>query len=292
MSRDTYTPEAVAACEKALITLLTKIGPWGAQLVLIGGMAPRYLVGPPPEQLPPHVGTTDLDVVIGVALSADDEAAYRTLQKNLVEAGFAPARDDADREVSFRWEREVDGIPVILEFFCPLGGGEPGSLRRNPGAGVGSRISAIRVRGADLAAQDHITVTLTGETLDGGGIRERVPVKVANILPFIVLKSFALDERDKDKDSYDLVWCITAYQDGPGSAADACARSGAAKSEAMTEAIEMLRKNFRSIDHSGPARYALFESAGAAGEQVMRLRRYAFGAVNEFLRRWDEVQPK
>jgi hypothetical protein len=34
-----YTPEALEACEKALRTILTKIGPWGGKLILIGGMA-------------------------------------------------------------------------------------------------------------------------------------------------------------------------------------------------------------------------------------------------------------
>jgi len=45
--RHPYTPFALAACEKALLTLLTKIGAWGNQLVLIGGMTPRYLIGEP-----------------------------------------------------------------------------------------------------------------------------------------------------------------------------------------------------------------------------------------------------
>lgn len=88
LPRAEYTPQAVEACEKALRTLLTRIGPWGTQLVLIGGMAPRYLVGCMPAALPPHVGTTDLDVVVGVALETNEEEAYRTLQKNLIECGF------------------------------------------------------------------------------------------------------------------------------------------------------------------------------------------------------------
>lgn len=118
LPRAEYTPQAVEVCEKALRTLLTKIGPWGTQLVLIGGMAPRYLVGSVPAELPPHVGTRDLDVVVGVALETDDEAAYRTLQKNLVESGFAPGRDpDSGNEMTFRWERRVDGVTVVLEFF-------------------------------------------------------------------------------------------------------------------------------------------------------------------------------
>jgi hypothetical protein len=153
LPRAEYTPEAVAACEKALRTLLAKIGPWGAQLILIGGMAPKYLVGAVPRDLPQHVGTTDLDVVVGVAVETDDEAAYRTLQKNLTESGFTPSRDpDTGNEVTFRWQRRVDEVTVALEFFCPVGDGAPGRLKRNPGGGVGSQILAIRTRGAELAA--------------------------------------------------------------------------------------------------------------------------------------------
>ncbi|MEP6621541.1 MAG: hypothetical protein ABJE47_19595 [bacterium] len=287
--RAEYTPEAVRACEKALRTLLSKIGPWGAQLVLIGGMAPKYLVGTVPADLPPHVGTTDLDVVVGVALETDDEVAYRTLQKNLMETGFVPSRDaGTGDEVTFRWERRVDGVPVALEFFCPVGDGAPGRLRRNPGEGIGSRISAIRTRGAELAAADYVTITLSGETLDDGGIRENVDVKVANILPFLVLKSFALQERDKDKDAYDIVWTLNAYLGGPNSVADAARKSPVALHADVTEALRLLGVNFQTHEHAGPSKYARFEIVNPRdAEERDRLRRYAHGAVASFLRRWE-----
>jgi hypothetical protein len=57
-----YTPEALAACKKALGTILKKIGPWGTRLILIGGMVPRYLVGIVPKELKEHVS------VFGVGL--------------------------------------------------------------------------------------------------------------------------------------------------------------------------------------------------------------------------------
>ncbi|HEY9449785.1 MAG TPA: hypothetical protein VIQ60_08520 [Gemmatimonadaceae bacterium] len=287
--RAEYTPEAVEACEKALRTLLTKIGPWGTQLVLIGGMAPKYLVGSVPAELPPHVGTTDLDVIVGVALETDEEAAYRTLQKNLVESGFAPSREpETGDEITFRWERGVDGVTVALEFFCPAGDGVPGRLRRNPGPGVGSRVSAIRTRGAELAAADHIIVRLTGDTLDDGGLREDVEVRVANILPLLVLKSIALHERDKDKDAYDIVWTLNAYRDGPPSVAKAARQSPIVEDAVVGEAIDLLRSNFRTYEHAGPAKYARFEIADPGdGDERDRLRRYAHGTVAAFLRAWD-----
>jgi hypothetical protein len=40
---------------------------------------------------------------------------------------------------------------------------------------------------------------------------------VSNLLPFVVLKAFAIDERNKSKDSYDLVWTLNAYKEGPSS---------------------------------------------------------------------------
>lgn len=290
--RAEYTPEAVAACEKALRTILTKIGPWGAQLVLIGGMAPKYLVGKIQEEIPPHIGTTDLDVVVGVALETEDEAAYRTLQNNLSEAGFSPAIDpDTRQELSFRWERQIDGVNVALEFFCPVGDGEPGKLRRNPGNGVGSRISAIRTRGAELAAEDYVTVELSGDTLDKGGIREAVRIKVANLLPFLVLKSLALQERDKDKDAYDIVWILNAYQRGPESFAIEARRSRVASRPEVRDAIEALRTTFKTPDHAGAAKYARFQADDSSDtEEESRLRRFAYGTVLQFLRTWDSLE--
>jgi hypothetical protein len=66
--QDEYPPEALAACEKALRTIISRIGTWGPRLILFGGLAPRYLVKGPPPALKEHTGTTDLDVVIGVEI--------------------------------------------------------------------------------------------------------------------------------------------------------------------------------------------------------------------------------
>jgi hypothetical protein len=86
---------------------------------LIGGTTPKYLVGNAPKDIKEHVGTTDLDVVVGVSLSTEEEEAYRTLQQNLNESGFAPATNPENgREVTFRWVRDVDGVNVALDVFA------------------------------------------------------------------------------------------------------------------------------------------------------------------------------
>ena len=286
-----YTPQALAACEKALRTILTHIGPWGTRLFLIGGMTPRYLVGMVPREMSEHVGTTDLDIVVGVTLATEEEEAYRTLQQNLRDAQFSPARNlDTGQEETFRWERNVDGVRVLLEFFCPVGNGQPGQLLRNPAPNVGSRISAIRTRGAELAGLDHFEVKLSGELLDQGGTQEAVVARVANLLPFVVLKSFAIDERNKAKDSYDLVWTLAAYKQGPQSCVDAIAQSPAIGHQDVPAAINRLRTHFKTPEHRGPSQYAIFELDQPDEDQRAQLRRFAHGTVGEFCRRWDELR--
>jgi hypothetical protein len=71
---------------------------------------------------------------VGVTLSTEEEEAYRTLQQNLKESGFAPGKNpETGQEETFRWARDVDGVNVALEFFCPVGDGAAGKLYRNPG---------------------------------------------------------------------------------------------------------------------------------------------------------------
>jgi len=284
-----YTPEALAACEKALRTILTNIGPWGTRLFLIGGMTPRYLVGTVPREMKEHIGSTDLDIVVGVTLATEETEAYRTLQQNLRAAQFSPARSpETGQEETFRWERTVDGVRVLLEFFCPVGTGQAGQLLRNPGQSVGSRISAVRTRGAELAGMDYFEVTLRGELLDQGGIQERVIARVSNLLPFIVLKAFAIDERNKSKDSYDLVWILNAYKEGPSSCVEAIALSPVINHPDVPVAINHLRSHFQTPEHRGPSQYAIFEMTTTDEDERARLRRFAHGTLAEFLRSWDE----
>ncbi|MBI4538939.1 MAG: hypothetical protein HY704_05445 [Gemmatimonadetes bacterium] len=283
-----YTPEALAACEKALRTVVSRIGAWGPRLILFGGLAPRYIVERVPEEIEVHTGTTDLDVVIGVAIDADDEAVYTKLQQELRNAGFSPSE-----EGSYAWSRRVDGIRVVIEFFCPVeAGGRPGRLKRNPGGAAGSDLSAIQLKGAELASQDCSRWEIEGEILDHGG-RRRVEIQVVNILPFLVLKAFALETRDKEKDAYDIVWTLNAFGDaGPVSAAEAAAGSPIAGSDHVRDAVALLADRFGRLEDQGPSNYARF-FLGAAGSEEDRtgLRRFARGVVQEFLRRWVELRP-
>lgn len=43
------------------MSFLGNAGPWRDRIYLVGGLAPRYIVGKLPEGVPAHIGTTDVD---------------------------------------------------------------------------------------------------------------------------------------------------------------------------------------------------------------------------------------
>jgi hypothetical protein len=182
-----YDEKTTARCERVLLTLLGDLGPWRERIYLAGGLAPRYLTGQLPEGATAHVGTTDIDLIIGLALGDETVETYRTLQKNLEEAHFDQV------EPSFRWTRDVDGVNVVVEFLCETDQVAPGRIFR-PKEFTGAKLTAFNVRGAHLVRDDFIEYAIEGERLDGGGA-SRVLVRVANVLPYTVLKILAFQDR-------------------------------------------------------------------------------------------------
>ncbi|MGH3409195.1 MAG: hypothetical protein ACRDRJ_42865, partial [Streptosporangiaceae bacterium] len=176
-----YNDETTAHCERVLLTLLGDLGPWRERIYLAGGLAPRYLTGRIPEGARAHVGTTDVDLVIGLTVADETAQTYRTLQNNLEKAQFR------QREPSFRWARNIDGVTIFVEFLCETDQVEAGRIFRPKGEFTGSKLGAFNVRGAQLARHDFIECQIEGERLDGGG-HSSVTLRVTNVLPYTVLK--------------------------------------------------------------------------------------------------------
>jgi hypothetical protein len=272
-----YDEATTARCERALVTLLGDLGPWRERIYLAGGLAPRYLVGQLPKGARAHVGTTDVDLVIGLALGDETPETYRTLQNNLEKAGFKQA------EPSFRWSRKVDGVKVVVEFLCETDAVEPGRIFKPKGEGTGSKLGAFNVPGAHLARDDYIEHELEGERFDGGG-RSKVTVRIANLLPYTVLKIFAFQDRHENKDAYDLVFTLLHAGDGPNAAGQAARSSPVAGEPQVAEAVDLLEERFRDAGQDGPRAYGLFLGNDGDEEERARLRREAVATVRAFLR--------
>ena len=280
MSRDHYTDydeAATARCERALLTLVGDLGPWRERIYLAGGLAPKYLVGQLPEGVPPHVGTTDVDLVIGLALGDETPETYRTLQNNLEKAHFE------QRQPSFRWARAVDGVTVLVEFLCETTEVPAGNIYKPKGESVGTRLGAFNVRGAHLVRDDYIEHAVEGERLGGG--QSRVFVRVANVLPYAVLKVFAFQDRHENKDAYDLVFTLLNFEGGPRGAGRLAASSPVVEHPQVTEVLALVEERFRDANQDGPSSYASFLADPDVGddEEKGRLRQQAVATVRAFL---------
>jgi hypothetical protein len=271
-----YDEVTTARCDRALVTLLGDIGPWSERIYLAGGLAPRYIVGSLPEGARPHVGTTDVDLVIGLALGDESPEAYRTLENNLKKAGFKA-------ESSFRWIKDVQSVNVIVEFLCETDQVEPGRIYKPKEEGTGSGLGAFNVRGAQLVTRDYLVRTIEAERLDGGGL-SRVDVRVANILSYTVLKILAFQDRHENKDAYDLIYCLLNFGDGPHDAGRVAAESAILDEEQVSESLRLLAERFESVEHDGPHAYGAFLSESGDEDEAARLRQEAVAVVRDFLR--------
>lgn len=268
-----YDEVTTSRCERALVTLLGDIGPWNERVYLAGGLAPRYIVGALPEGARPHVGTTDVDLVIGLALGDESPEAYRTLENNLKKALFEP-------ENSFRWKRNIEAVTVTVEFLCETDKVEPGRIYK-PKEGTGSGLGAFNVRGAQLVTRDYLECAIEADRLSDGG-RSRVKVRVANLLPYTVLKILAFQDGHENKDAYDLVYCLLNFGDGPDDAGRHAAQSRVRDEAQVREALQLLAERFESAGSDGPHAYGAFLD-DADADQVARLRQEAVVVVRQFL---------
>ena len=108
-------------------------------------------------------------------------------------------------------------------------------------------------------------------------------MRVANLLPYVVLKIFAFQDRHENKDAYDLVFCLLHFRDGPESAGKAAARSAIARDARVTEGLDLLGERFRDVDQDGPAAYGAFLADPGDSDDAARLRREAVATVRTFL---------
>lgn len=271
-----YDEATTARCERALVTLLGDLGPWRERIYLAGGLAPRYLIGQLPEGARAHVGTTDIDLVIGLALGDETPETYRTLQNNLEKSGFKQS------DPSFRWTRGVEGVNVIVEFLCETDQEAFGRIFRPKGESTGSKLGAFNVRGAHLARDDFIERDIEAERLDGGG-RSQVTIRIANVLPYTVLKIFSFQDRHENKDAYDMVFTLLNHKGGPRAAGATTAGSPVAGHEQVADALARLTERFADADQDGPSAYGLFLADPDDEEERARLRQEAVATVREFL---------
>ncbi|GIW07422.1 MAG: hypothetical protein KatS3mg060_2227 [Dehalococcoidia bacterium] len=292
-----YTALHAELCERTLVTLLRGLGPWKTGVYLAGGLVPRYLIARPPEGQPgppPHAGTTDVDLVLDLQVLASVEA-YRRLEQNLRALGFVRGTNEEGRVQHFSWRKPVgDGVTVVVDLLCDADLGEGGQVAELPGE---RRLSALKIPGAHLVVADHVEVELTATLLDERGVATET-VRVANVVPFVVLKALAYEDRFEEKDAYDLIYCLMHFGRGPEDVAARFAEHLARWPEELLlpRALEILRTRFASDERTpgarkdGPISYARFLADPGRRDLDARHRQDAAAVVELFLRSLDVEQ--
>ncbi len=135
-----------------------------------------------------------------------------------------------------------------------------------------------KARGCDLAFEDVQQVKLEG-TLPGGG-KDSVIVRVAGIVPFIIMKGMALADRMKEKDAWDIHFCVTHFPGGIDALADAFRPHLGNK--LVQEGLAKITEKFASPEHVGPKWVADFDELTDDEARAIR-QRDAFERVSALL---------
>jgi len=278
-----YDPALSEAILGETALLLRALGFAANHAILIGGLVPGLLVLDPGPGRAAHVGTTDVDICLSVALVKGETAEYERIEAALRRAGYAPT------DQSFCWKRAA-GLRLKVEFFCPAGENRPAGQLFRPKAAeapttkhnMGTTLSAIALEAGEAISADVQSVTRDVTLPEGGGIVSQ-PYRVTGIVGFLVAKTGALLGRDKPKDAYDIVWLLEAWPGGPEGAASSVQESPAFNRADVTTSLARLADAFATAGHVGPRSYARFTAlSGVSTDDRARLAQQASGAVRAF----------
>ena len=279
-----YDPVVTEALLGEAAYFLRAIGFASHHAILIGGMVPGLLVLDPPPGARPHIGTTDLDFCLSIALVEGDTAEYERIESALKGADYEPEGS------TYCWRKKT-GLRPKVEFFCPADEDRrPGDLFRpkaseDPTAkhNMGSRLSAMALEAGSAISADVVDVTKDVDLPDGEG-RISQTFRVSGLVGFLVAKTAALTGRNKPKDGYDIVWLLESWPNGPAGAAAAVAANKAADRVDVEAAFGRLAIEFSEVTRIGPQSYMRFMATDEDGtEERARLTLQAQGAVGEFL---------
>ncbi len=240
-----YPPRSLAGAEAALLTAWASLERFQGDLVLVGGLAVKYLTKQGGGLLP---GPVTMDVDFGVTLAAEG-GQYGTMADELAGQGFK--RDEQGRYV-----RKFETMDVCIDF-----------LTEHPTATTGTAsvegVTAGVFPGVTRALETRRKVTVKGRDLFG--VTQKALVPVAGIGALLVLKLNAFAGRQQPKDAYDILLGVSRYADGPEAAIAAFHAEATASNRGYARAAETLRKHFSDSDQSGPLRCAAFALDGQTG---------------------------
>jgi len=263
-----YGKREVEAARSVLVELIHLLGEFKDAIVLVGGSVPPLLFH---ESAGDYVGTLDVDLALN-HMTIDDDT-YQTIRTALLKRGYKEGKQPF---IFFREVPTEGGDPVVVEvnFLSGEYGGTGTSHRTQKVQDVRAR----KARGCDLAFENFVTVEMEAKLPEGG--IDRVACKVSAVVPFIIMKGMALADRMKEKDAWDIYYCMTHYPGGLDELVDEFQIY--VDNGLVREGLSKIWEKFASPGHVGPRQVADFEAITDSEEREAR-QRDAFERVNYLL---------
>ncbi len=250
-----------------IIECVHLVGQYRDQMVIIGGWVPYLLF---PEQEDSFVGSIDVDLALNH--QSLQEEGYKTIQDLLLDRGYEQGKQPF---IFFR-TLQGKGKPVTVQVDL-LSGEYAGSGTSHRHQKV-QDVLARKVRGCDLAFEHPFETTVEGELPDGD--KDSVQIRVASIVPFLVMKGMAMHDRLKEKDAWDIYYCLKNY---PGGLDAIISEFKPYLDNSMVqEGLQKIANKFKTENHIGPTHVAAFEDVEET-EEVELLKRDAFERIQYLL---------
>jgi len=267
--REDYSARQIEAAYRVLVDLGQVLKQFEDCLVVVGGWIPDLLM---PESEEKHVGSIDVDL----ALDSDKLAVgqYAKLLESLLNT-----RRYKQAEEPFKLIAEVDlgdgqaPVRVDVDF---LKSPEAKTKKNKPKLTKGFR--PLDASGCHAAFEHPELVVITGRMIKGQ--TNKVQFRVASIADFLIMKSYALANRDKPKDAYDICFCLDHYPSGLNELAANWKRRAGEKD--VVKCIEILKEKFATVHSYGPTQVVEFHNSTNGEEREQQARR-AFELVRAFL---------
>jgi len=269
-----YQDRVTEAVKMVLVEIGQILGSFRGKFAVVGGSVPWLLLEGSEME---HVGTLDVD------LNLDPEALGNGEYADLIKTLMGNKYEKTEHTKDFQLRRVVparDGgedIDVRVDFLMPASA----DIKKNKPKFI-ENFRVQRADGADLATQFHQLVAVEAEMPDGG--TNRVEIAVCSIPVLLVMKGYALNNRHKRKDAYDIYFCIRNYPDGTEALAEAC-RSILDRPSAQ-EGYSYINAKFSAIDAYGPDSVRRFveETRALDGLTAEQWQQDAFAQVDLWLK--------
>jgi hypothetical protein len=273
-SANEYNDRTSEAVKSVLVEMGQILGSFNGKFTVVGGSVPWLLLEADDME---HVGTMDVDIALSAEALGDGE--YATLIESLQTHGYQQ-REGSRR---FQLHREVpaaDGegtIDVVVDFLMPR---DAVIVKNNPP--LIANFAAQRASGADLAIKFYEMVAVKGNMPNGG--TNRVEIAVCSVPALLAMKGHAMHGRYKQKDAYDIYYCVRNYPEGLLALAEKCGEI--LQYESGKQGFDCINEKFDAVEGYGPTCVRRFvEDSNILGERTPdEWQQDAFGQIDALMR--------